>query len=359
MLNFEIIAQKGKARAGLLHTNHGVIETPVFMPVGTAGTVKALTPDLLKLLGTQIILSNTYHLYLRPGMEIIKKAGGLHSFINWNGPILTDSGGYQVFSLNKLSKISDDGVSFQSHLDGSSHFFTPEKIYEIQEILGSDIIMPLDECVPWPVSYKAADKAVERTTKWLSRVAQKERLFGIMQGSLFKDLRERSAKEILDFDLAGYAIGGLSVGEEKSKLWEYTSFSVDLLPDNKPRYLMGVGMPEDLDYAIGQGVDMFDCVIPTRLARHGTLFYKNKEKNVSSRLNIKNSEFSDDFQPIDSSCDCYTCSNNFSRAYLRHLFINREILGIVLMTIHNVRYLIRLVEDLRKEILNGTTAPNG
>ncbi|MFH1429385.1 MAG: tRNA guanosine(34) transglycosylase Tgt [Candidatus Margulisiibacteriota bacterium] len=364
MLKFELIAQKGKARAGVLHTPHGKIETPVFMPVGTAGTVKAMTPDMLNDAGAQIILGNTYHLYLRPGTDLIKKAGGLHKFMKWDKPILTDSGGYQVFSLDDLRKISDDGVKFHSHIDGSIHYLTPEKVMEIQEILGSDIMMPLDECCPYPTDHKKAEAAVKRTTAWLKRCKPTNRLFGIMQGSFYPDLRKRSAEEILELDLPGYAIGGLSVGEPKDKLWEYTSLSAELLPINKPRYLMGVGTPEDLEYAIGQGVDMFDCVQPTRLARHGQVFCHReavpeislKKQSIRSdkwgSFSIKKAEFAEDLSPLDPRCDCYTCKNGFSRAYLRHLFNSKEILAMILLSIHNVRFLIRMVEDIRQEILS-------
>ncbi|MFC1595752.1 tRNA guanosine(34) transglycosylase Tgt [Candidatus Margulisiibacteriota bacterium] len=386
-LKFEVVAQKGKARAGLLHTPHGTIKTPVFMPVGTLGTVKCLSPRILEEIGSQIILGNTYHLYLRPGTEIIEKAGGLHKFINWDKPILTDSGGYQFFSLDKLRKMTDEGVSFQSHIDGSKHHVTPESILEIQKILGSDIIMPLDQCVPYPADYKLAEEGVRRTTDWLKRTPDRSRLFGIMQGSVFPDLRKRSAEEIIALDLPGYAIGGLSVGEPKEKMWEFASLGAELLPENKPRYLMGVGMPDDLQYAVSQGIDMFDCVQPTRLARHGSVFcganedletYRPKDlktKNQplttnhqplttnhqplttnhqqlsTNKLSIKRAEFAADFRPIDPNCDCYTCRGGFTRAYLRHLFINKEILGITLMSLHNVRFLIRLMENIREEIL--------
>ena len=348
MLTFEILAQKGNARAGRLVTPHGVIDTPVFMPVGTLGTVKAMTPQMLNDAGAQIILGNTYHLYLRPGMSVIEKAGGLHSFMRWDKPILTDSGGYQVFSLDTLCKVTDDGATFRSHLDGSSHLFTPEKVMEIQTTLGSDIMMPLDVCVPYPSEYESAQIAVARTTQWLKRCRQTDRLFGIMQGSFFEDLRKRSADEVAELDLPGYAIGGLSVGEPKEKLREFTALCASLLPANKPRYLMGVGLPEDLEWAIEQGVDMFDCVAPTRLARHGTLFVSGEPNTIS----IKRAEYTDAMEPIDPACDCYTCKNGFSRAYLRHLFMSKEILGMTLMTMHNVRFLIRLVEEMRREILN-------
>ena len=351
--NFEIIAQKGRARAGILHTAHGDIQTPVFMPVGTLGTVKSLTPQVLNDIGSQIILGNTYHLYLRPGTDILQKAGGLHQFMRWDKPILTDSGGYQVFSLDKLRKITDDGVTFQSHIDGSKHHLTPEKVIEIQQIIGSDIMMPLDECVPHPVEYSQAEAAVKRTTDWLKRSVEfynassiTGSLFGIMQGSLYPDLRKRSAEEIIALDLPGYAIGGLSVGEPSEQLWEYAAISADLLPQDKPRYLMGVGMPKDLVSAISNGVDMFDCVLPTRLARHGSVFSDSKT------ISIKRAQYAEDFSVLDGTCDCYTCKTGFSRAYLRHLFMNKEILGIVLMSLHNVRYLLRLVENIRRKIIS-------
>ena len=375
-INFELLSTKGKARAGLLHTPHGTVETPVFMPVGTLGTVKSLTPKVLLENQAQIILSNTYHLYLRPGSDLIKRAKGLHTFMNWHKPILTDSGGYQFFSLAKLCKLTDEGVSFNSHIDGSKHFLTPEKVIEIQQTLGSDIMMPLDECLEAPSNHQSTLAAVTRTTQWLKRsiayeinnpssdsdAVDNSKIFGIIQGGLFPDLRKVSAQEITQLDLPGYAIGGLSVGEEKSQLWEFASLSAELLPDNKPRYLMGVGMPDDLEYAISQGVDMFDCVLPTRLARHGTVFVphdisenigiQTNQNNSHSKISIKNAKFTEDFSPIDPTCDCYTCSESFSRAYIRHLFMNKEILGIVLMSIHNVRYLIRLVENIRNKILS-------
>jgi queuine tRNA-ribosyltransferase len=359
------------ARAGRLKTAHGVIRTPVFMPVGTQGTVKALAPDRLKAARAQIILANTYHLYLRPGADLVEQAGGLHQFMHWDGPILTDSGGYQVFSLDQLRKITDAGVEFRSHLDGAKHFLTPEKVITVQQQLGSDIIMPLDECLPYPASKEQAQQAFARTMNWLERSLPEPRVFGIMQGGFYSDLRQQSAEHLMALDLAGYAIGGLSVGEPKALLWEYIALSAKLLPWDKPRYVMGIGMPEDLVFAVMHGVDMFDCVLPTRLARHGTAFVAKEQaltKDIARRfaaydpsqdnkrdlpyesVAIKNSRHTLDFSPLDPTCDCYTCRTGFSRAYLRHLFMSKEILAMILLSIHNVRFLIRLVDSLRAEI---------
>lgn len=347
MLKFEIIATKGKARAGILHTPRGDILTPVFMPVGTLGTVKSLMPKDLLDMGTQIILANSYHLYLQPGLEIMQQAKGLHNFMNWPKPILTDSGGYQVFSLAKLKKINELGVEFQSHLDGSTHFLTPQKVIEIQAIIGSDINMPLDVCLAPQATRQETEQAVCQTTAWLTQSLEaKDRLFGIMQGGFYPDLRALSTKQIIELDLPGYAIGGLSVGEEKNQLKEFTSLSAELLPFNKPRYLMGVGLPENLVYAIGQGVDMFDCVLPTRLARHGNAFSTN------GLLNLRNASFKQDWQVLDEYCDCYACKNNFTRAYLRHLVMAKEILAIILLSSHNIRFLFNLVKKIRTDILD-------
>jgi len=342
------------ARTGRITTPHGVIETPVFMPVGTQGTVKTMTPRELEEIGTQIILGNTYHLYLRPGIEIIKEAGGLHSFIHWPRPILTDSGGYQIFSLGTLCKITDEGVKFQSHIDGSYHFFAPQKIIEIQIALGADIIMVLDECPPYPATYDHTRQAKERTTAWakecketLSRLLATNHplpaLFGIIQGGAFQDLRIESLKEIAQIDFDGYAIGGLSVGEPKEITYEVLSYTCPALPKGKPRYLMGLGPPEDILEAVGLGIDMFDCVMPTRHGRTGSLF--------TSRgiLNIKNAQYARDFTPPDPDCDCYTC-RNFTRAYLRHLMNAGEILGARLNTCHNLYFMIKLMKDIRQAI---------
>ncbi len=340
-------------RAGVITTAHGEIQTPVFMPVGTLGTVKALTPAMLEEAEAQIILGNTYHLYLRPGMEVMEQAGGLHRFMNWKRPILTDSGGFQVFSLGGLRKVTDEGVIFNSHLNGDKHLLTPEKVVEIQKTIGSDIMMQLDEVVGHPSDHADTKKALHRTADWLKRSVDafntlcdpdKQALFGIMQGGMFEDLRRMSAEEMTKFDLPGYAIGGLSVGESKDHMYPMISLSTSLLPEDKPRYLMGVGEPEDLEYAIKAGVDMFDCVLPTRLARHGTMF------SSEGKLNIDNARYQKDFSPPDPTCDCYTC-RNFTRAYLRHLYINREILASILMALHNVRYLINFTQGIRKRIL--------
>lgn len=350
MFKFEIInkSKKTRARIGKIHTSHGIIDTPNFIPVGTQGTVKALTPQNLKEIGAQIVLSNTYHLYLRPGHELIREAGGLHKFMNWDRPILTDSGGFQVFSLSKIREISDEGVTFYSHIDGSKHFLNPEKIVEIQHAFGSDIMMPLDECVAYPAEHGEAKKALERTTLWARRslsVQKKENstLFGIVQGSVFKDLRIQSAKEIVDLNFPGYGIGGLSVNEPQDLMYEMLDVQIPLLPEETPKHLLGVGYPENLRKCVDFGVDLFDCVAPTRLARHGGFFTKNGKEI------IRNAKFEKDFSPLDETCDCYSCKN-FSKSYLRHLFIAKEILSIILMSIHNVRFLIKMMEEMRNEI---------
>jgi len=361
LLNFSVIAKdrNSKARAGYFETGHGVVETPSFMPVGTQGTVKAVNQDFLqKDINAQIILSNTYHLYLRPGTEILEKAGGLHKFMNWQKPILTDSGGYQVYSLSSLRKLKEDGVEFRSHLDGSSHFFSPEKVIQIQRSIGSDIVMVLDECTPYPCDYDYADKSTELTSKWaaLNKEAfessqplydHKQFLFGIIQGSTYKDLRERSANDLLKFEFDGYAIGGLAVGEPAEVMYDITNFTTDFMPENKPRYLMGVGRPENLIESIERGVDMFDCVMPTRNARHGVLFTSN------GVLTLTNAKFKDDFEKVDEKCGCYTC-RNYSRAYLRHLFNAGELLALELASIHNLHFYISLMSEARKRILDGS-----
>ncbi len=352
MKMFEILAKssKSKARAGRLKTPHGIIDTPAFMPVGTQGSVKAVTPLQVRETGAQIILCNTYHLYLRPGAEVIREAGGLQKFTGWNGPMLTDSGGYQVFSLAKLRKIEDEGVRFSSHIDGSEHFLTPEKVIETQAALGSDIIMPLDECVAYPATKAEAEKAVKRTTLWAKRskeIGDKDRLFGIVQGGMFKDLRKRSAEEIRSLDFPGYGIGGLSVGEPKDLMIEMLEVSTSNLEYEKPKHLMGVGFPEDIEEAVKHGIDLFDCVIPTRLARHGA-FLTAEGKEI-----IRNAKFEKDFSPLEESCDCYACKN-FTRAYIRHLFIAKEILPLTLMTIHNLRFIMRLMDGIREKIRKGS-----
>lgn len=338
-----------KARTGTIETNHGVIKTPVFMPVGTRATVKAMNNDELKSIGSQIILSNTYHLYLKPGQEIIRKADGLHRFMNWDRPILTDSGGFQVFSLNKTRKITEEGVQFRSHIDGSKHFISPEKSMEIQNDLGSDIMMAFDECVPYPASYEYTEDSMKRTLRWLKRCkdyhknTDKQNLFGIIQGGMYKDLREYSAKNTIDFDLPGYAIGGLSVGEPRDLMIDLLDFTTDFMPENKPRYLMGVGTPDYLFEAVEHGVDMCDCVLPTRIARNGTAL------TSKGKLVVKNAIYKDDFSALDDNCDCYACKNH-TRAYIRHLLNVDEILGARLLSIHNLRFLIKLMENIRKSI---------
>lgn len=357
-MKFDLIAidKKSKARAGIIHTDRGIIETPIFMPVGTQGTVKAVSQKSLKdEIHAQIILGNTYHLYLRPGCEILEKAGGLHSFMNWNLPILTDSGGYQVFSLSDLRKINNEGVEFKSHLDGSSHFFTPERAIEIQRKIGSDIMMPLDECAPFPCEYEYADKSTDLTSRWALRnkeafikstplYGKRQFLFGIIQGAVFKDLRERSAKDLIAMDFDGYSIGGLAVGEPAETMYQIVDFTTDIIPINKPRYLMGVGRPENILECIERGVDMFDCVMPTRNARNASLF---TSKGI---LSMRNSKYKDDFSPVDENCSCYCCSN-FSRAYLRHLFISKEIFALELASLHNLTFYLKLIKEAREKVI--------
>ncbi|EOD00670.1 tRNA guanosine(34) transglycosylase Tgt [Caldisalinibacter kiritimatiensis] len=350
-IKYELIKESKEcnARLGKLHTPHGVIETPIFMPVGTKATVKTMTPEELKDIGAQIILSNTYHLYLRPGHELIKEAGGLHKFMNWDGPILTDSGGFQVFSLGHLRNITEEGVEFRSHIDGSKHFISPEKSIEIQNSLGSDIIMAFDECAPYPSDREYVKNSLERTTRWAKRCIkahknpEKQALFGIVQGGMYKDLREQSAKDLLELDFPGYAVGGLSVGEPAELMYEVLDYTVPLLPKNKPRYLMGVGSPDYLFEAVVRGIDMADCVLPTRMARNGTFL------TSQGRVVIKNAKYKKDFNKLDPECDCYTCQN-YSRAYLRHLFKANEILGARLATIHNLYFLLKLMENIREAI---------
>ena len=350
-VTYELIKKdtKTRARRGRLHTPHGTIETPVFMPVGTAGTVKAMKPESLKEMGAQIILSNTYHLYLRPGHELVREAGGLHKFMNWDRAILTDSGGFQVFSLGDLRKITEEGVKFRSHIDGSSHMLTPEKSMEIQNALGSDIMMAFDECAPYPADRDYVKHSLERTTRWLKRCkdyhqnTENQSLFGIMQGGMYRDLREESAKAIVDLDLPGYAIGGLSVGEPKDLMLEVLDYSADFLPADKARYLMGVGTPDYLFEGVERGVDMFDCVLPTRIARNGTAMTSR------GKVVIKNAKYQKDFSPLDPNCDCYTC-RNYSRAYLRHLFKANEILSSMLLSEHNLYFLVKMMENIRKAI---------
>lgn len=339
-----------QARLGKIQTSHGEVNTPTFMPVGTQGTIKALTPEMAKNLGAEMILSNTYHLFLRPGHQLIKDMGGLHKFMNWPGPILTDSGGFQVYSLGPLRKITDDGVIFQSHIDGSKHFISPASAVEIQEALGSDIMMCLDECTPYPATFDEASKSLELTIQWAkkSRPAKPQNnqaLFGIIQGGTYPDLRKQAVARMVPIGFDGYALGGLSVGEPKDIMLNITQSITPILPKDKPRYLMGVGMPEDIVASVDYGIDMFDCVIPTRSARNGLLF-TNHEKVV-----IKNARYRDDHLPLDDACDCYTCKN-YSRAYLRHLFMAKEILAMILNTIHNIRYYMHLMEEIREAIKN-------
>lgn len=354
---FELIKteSKSKARAGIIYTSHGQVLTPVFMPVGTQGTIKAVEHRELYEIGAQIILGNTYHLYLRPGTEILQRFGGLHKFMNWENSILTDSGGFQIYSLAELRKIQEAGVEFKSHIDGSMHFFSPEKVIDIQRSIGSDIMMVLDECIGYPTQYDYVKKSVELTSRWAKRCFDHFRstqpiydhnqyLFGIVQGSVFKELRKISANDLNQIDFDGYAIGGLAVGESTDEMYEITDFTTDLLPQNKPRYLMGVGRPENLLEAIERGVDMFDCVMPTRNGRNAYLF------TSQGVLSIKNSQFKDDESPVDVECDCYTCKN-FSRAYLRHLFVSREILALQLASIHNLRFYLNLMSEARRMIL--------
>ena len=340
-----------RARSGVFRTLHGDVQTPIFMPVGTLGTVKTLSPEELLACGAQIILGNTYHLFLRPGCEIIEKFDGLHRFMNWNGPILTDSGGFQVFSLAQLTKISEEGAAFQSHIDGSPHLISPEKAIEIQMTLNSDIMMCLDQCIEYPVERDTAQRALELTARWaercksywLSRTDDKQALFGIVQGGMFKDLRERSAELTTRIGFNGYAVGGLSVGEPKDVMLEIADDILPKLPVSHPKYIMGVGTPEDLVELVALGADMFDCVLPTRNARNGQLFTSR------GTMNISNARFKADPKPPDEFCHCYTC-RHYSRAYLRHLYMAREILAYRLNTIHNIHYYLQLASDMREAI---------
>ncbi|MCG0314741.1 MAG: tRNA guanosine(34) transglycosylase Tgt [Calditerricola sp.] len=343
------VCRQSGARLGRLHTPHGVIDTPVFMPVGTLATVKAMTPEELKTLGAQIVLSNTYHLYLRPGPDIVREAGGLHRFMNWDRAILTDSGGFQVFSLSSLRKIEEEGVTFRSHLSGEKLFMSPEKAIEIQNALGADIIMAFDECAPYPAEYEYVKQSVARTTRWARRSLAAHRrpedqaLFGIVQGGVYRDLREQSARELVELDLPGYAVGGLSVGEPKAVMYEILEYTVPLLPADKPRYLMGVGSPDALIEGVIRGIDLFDCVLPTRVARNGTVM------TTEGRLVIKSARYARDFGPLDPHCNCYVC-RNYTRAYIRHLIKADEILGIRLTTYHNLAFLLNLMAEIRQAI---------
>ena len=352
-VTYELIQQcpETGARAGRLHTPHGSFDTPMFMPVGTQGTVKTLSPEELHTMGAGVILGNTYHLFLRPGHEIVKKAGGLHRFMNWDGAILTDSGGFQVFSLGALRKISEEGVAFRSHHDGSKQFLSPEKSMEIQMALGSDIAMAFDECTPYPADYEYACRSMRLTTRWAKRCQavhnrEDQALFGIVQGGMYADLRQESAEQLVALDFPGYAIGGLSVGEPKPLMYEVLEQTVPFLPQNKARYLMGVGTPDCLVEGVARGIDMFDCVFPTRVARNGTAI------TSQGRVVIRNAAYIEDFMPLDPECDCYTC-RNYSRAYLRHLIRCDEIFGLRLMSLHNLYYLIKLMHQIRTAIIDG------
>ncbi len=342
-----------KARHGILHTNHGSFETPMFMPVGTLANVKTLVPEELKAMNSAVILSNTYHLWLRPGEDIVSKAGGLHKFMNYDGPILTDSGGFQVFSLAKPKDISEEGVKFKSHIDGSTLFLTPEKSIGIQNKLDSDIAMSFDECPPASANYKYMKNSIERTLRWAKRGKdvhnnENQSLFGIVQGGAYKDLREFSATETVKLDFDGYSIGGVANdNESKEDMYNAIDYSIPYLPEDKPRYLMGVGEPIDILEGVERGIDMFDCVLPTRIARHGNAF------THSGKINLRNSKYKEDFTPIEEGCDCYTCKN-YTKAYIRHLLVSKEQLAGRLLSIHNIRFLIKLTEDIRESIDNNT-----
>lgn len=353
-MRFEVLGSSGAARLGLITTPRGVINTPSFMPVGTQGTVKAMSPEELSAMGAEIILGNTYHLYLRPGHRTVERLGGLHAFMNWPGPILTDSGGFQVFSLASLRKITPGGVSFQSHLDGSSHFLDPALSMEIQHALGANIIMAFDECTPYPATPEYAVNSLELTTGWAARSKEAHKnlsngkenrpsLFGIIQGGMYRDLRMRSAEEIMEIGFDGYAVGGVSVGEPKADMYEIIGYMAPALPAEKPRYLMGIGDLKDILIAVEAGFDMFDCVMPTRNARNGTLF------TSEGRISIKRAEYAEDSSPLDPQCGCYTC-RNYSRGYLRHLFLAREILSMRLNTIHNLYFYLEFMRNMREAI---------
>ncbi len=352
-MEFELLKKDptSGARLGRIVTGHGAVQTPAFMPVGTQGTVKAVLPEMLREAGVEMVLGNTYHLMLRPGHELIRTLGGLQKFMHWPGPILTDSGGFQVYSLAPLRKITPEGILFRSHIDGSKHFISPRIAVEIQEALGSDVMMCLDECPPYPTTFTAVEKSLALTTDWAKKslAAKKDlpqALFGIVQGGCYQDLRRRAVEELMNIGFDGYALGGLSVGEPKELMFEIVAATTPLLPEEAPRYLMGAGTPEDIVASVAQGIDMFDCVMPTRCARHGLLF-TNQGKIV-----IRNARYRNDGLPVDGSCDCYTC-RNYSRAYLRHLFTSGEILAMTLNTIHNIRHYMRLMERIREAIACG------
>ena len=349
-IKYELIKNDGKARLGKLKTNYGTFDTPMFMPVGTLANVKTLTPEELYAMNSAVILSNTYHLWLRPGEDIVDKAGGLHKFMNYNGPILTDSGGFQVFSLAKKKDITEEGVVFKSHIDGKKLFLTPELSIQIQNKLDSDIAMSFDECIPYPATYEYAKQSTERTIRWAKRGKEvhnnpNQSLFGIVQGGEYEDLRKYSAEETVKLDFDGYSIGGTSVGEDKVTMYKMIDYAIEYLPLDKPRYLMGVGEPIDLLEGVERGIDMFDCVLPTRLARHGNAFTRN------GRINLKNLKYKEDFTPIEDDCDCYTCKN-YTKAYIRHLITCEETLGGRLLSIHNIRFLIKEMEEIRESIKN-------
>ena len=350
-MSFDLIKSEGLARAGILHTGHGEVKTPVFMPVATQGSVKSVSPDDLYEIGSQIILGNTYHLYLRPGVDLIQNFGGIHKYINWKKPILTDSGGFQGFSLQHLRSIKPDGIEFKSHIDGTNHFFSPESTIKYQEKIGADIIMPLDVCLEQGSKFSQIQEGVKLTTDWAKKSkdvhSKKDQLlFGIVQGGLDENLRVESTNDLIDIGFPGYAIGGLSVGESKPEMYKIAKFTSNLLPENKPRYLMGVGSPEDLIECIAIGIDMFDCVLPTRVARNGVLFVDY------GRINIYNAQFRDQDLPIQAQCKCYTCKN-FSMGYLHHLFRSKELLYYRLATIHNLNHILTLMDNIRSHIISG------
>ncbi|MDE8289112.1 tRNA guanosine(34) transglycosylase Tgt [Erysipelothrix rhusiopathiae] len=342
-------SNESKARLTTIETHHGTVETPMFMPVGTLASVKFLSPEDLRKIGSQVILSNTYHLWLRPGEDVVRQAGGLHKFMNYNGPILTDSGGFQVFSLGKIRTISEEGVEFRSHLSGEKLFLTPEKAIQVQNALGPDIMMSFDECPPYPATYEYMKNSVERTIRWAARGKaahqnpETQALFGIVQGGKYADLREHCAKELVAMDFPGYSIGGTSVGEPKDVMWQMIDHTIDFLPEDKPRYLMGVGSVDAIFEGVLRGVDMFDCVLPTRIARHGTAM------TSTGRVNIKNRKWEYDFSPLDENCDC-ECCQNYTKSYLRHLIRCNEGFGMRLLSIHNLRFLLKLMEDIREAI---------
>ncbi|MDY5364323.1 tRNA guanosine(34) transglycosylase Tgt [Mitsuokella jalaludinii] len=351
-ITYELVKKDERtgARAGIIHTPHGSFPTPIFMPVGTQASVKGVSPDELHDLGAGIILSNTYHLFLRPGMDLIREAGGLHKFMHWDRAILTDSGGFQVFSLGDLRKITEEGVTFRSHIDGSKKFLSPEVSMEVQMALGSDIVMAFDECVPYPADYNYAKQSTERTIRWLQRckeamTAPNQGLFGIVQGGMYKDLREWSARETTAMDLPGYAVGGLSVGEPKELMYEMLEYSTSLLPQDKPRYLMGVGTPDCLVEGVQRGIDMFDCVYPTRVARNGMA------RTWTGRLVMKNAQFTHDHTVLEEGCGCYACRNGYTRAYIRHLVRAGEIFGLRLLSLHNLYFLQEFMRRMRQAIL--------